>query len=403
MQWSDKLSGFKSKKALAIGTVLICLGLAGSFFLWQRSMQKVTAEEIKEVTVQRGDLKIDMEADVKAEQTSVVLNFPMEGIIKEIPVAVGSKIKAGDVIARLDPEKYELELQSARANYEAAQAKLAKAREDYQDKLVAAKEKLDNARLVYEPMSQIPDAFSKQELSLKKTAADSAAESYELAKEATSSIKMEEANVAQALVALKKAEKNLADTVLRSPVDGTVLYLGSKVGEHYTTGGDNGDKKFAVVAEDNAVYVNAKVLELDIGQVSPGQVVEVKFEALRDELFPGKVTGIIPLPQTDSSGVVSYEVDVQLDRPEPRIKNGMTGTASFILVQKKDVLMIPNAAVRRVDGAQVVEKLNEQGQYVTQRVKTGFTDGTNVEVISGLKQGDKVIIRTKKANQGEKA
>jgi multidrug resistance efflux pump len=101
------------------------------------------------------------------------LYFPINGTIKEVNVTVGIKLKAGDIIARLDAEKYELDLQSARANYQAAHAKLANAIESYNDKLIAAKEKMDQAIINYKPMSQIPDVFSRQELASIKSAAGS--------------------------------------------------------------------------------------------------------------------------------------------------------------------------------------------------------------------------------------
>lgn len=402
MPWLEKLSALKNKKTLIIGVVLISLGLIGSFFLWGQSRKVVVAENIKEVTVRKGDLKINFTADGKVDLSTVALNFPMNGTIKEVTVTVGTKVKAGDVIARLDAEKYELDLQSARANYQAAQAKLANARESYNDKLIAAKEKMDQAMIIYQPMSQIPEVFSRQELASKKSAAESAQQSYEAAKAGTASIQTEEADVAQTLAALKKAEKNLSDTELRSPIDGDVIFLAAKEGESYSYGSDNAEKSFAVVAKSDNVSITAQVLELDVPEVSLGQGVEVKIEALREDTFSGKVTGIDAQPVADASGIINYGVQVLLDKPDPRIKNGMTATVSFIIEQKKDVLIIPNSAVKRVDGSQVVEKIDEKGQSTTQKVKTGFTDGTNVEVMEGLKLGEKIVVRTPISGSGEK-
>ncbi|SFQ99436.1 efflux RND transporter periplasmic adaptor subunit [Desulfoscipio geothermicus] len=403
MSLPEKLTGLKNKKTFLIIAAALCLSIAlGLYSFAVGRGGEAVAEEIKEVTVKKGELKIDLAADGKAELDTVGLNFQINGVIKEISVQPGDQVKAGDIIARLDAEKYQLELEAARAGYEAARAKLAKAKDDYNNKLIAAKEKMDNAMLVYQPMSEVPDIFPAQEVALKKLAADSAREAYEAAKRATSDIQMEEAAVAQALVNLKKAEKNLEDTVLRAPVNGTVLYIANKVGETVSGGGDNADKQFAVVSTGDAVTVISQVLELDIAEVTLGQAAEVEFEALPGETFSGKVGGIEALPVSDPSGIVAYEVSILLDQPDARIKNGMTGAVSLIIEQKKDVLIIPNAAVKRVDGAAVVEMYNEAGEIVTRKVKTGFTDGSNVEVIDGLQQGDKVVIRTRPAGQGGK-
>ncbi len=404
MNIPEKLTGLKNKKTFLIIVTALCLSIAlGLYSFAAGSGEQAVVEEIKEVTVKKGDLKINLVADGQAELATVGLSFQINGVIKEIPVHPGVQVKAGDIIARLDAEKYQLELEAARAGYEVAQARLAKAKDDYDNKLIAAKEKMDNAMLVYQPMSEVPDIFPAQDVALKKLAADSARDAYEATKQATSDIQVEEAAVSQALVNLKKAEKNLDDTVLKSPVNGTVLYIAGKVGETAAGGGDNTDKQFAVVSTSDAVAVIFQVLELDIAEVAPGQAAEVEFEALPGETFSGQVGGIEALPVSDPSGIVAYEVSVLLDQPEARIKNGMTGAVSLIIEQKKDVLNIPNVAVHRFDGATVVEMYNEAGEIVTRKVKTGFTDGSNVEVIDGLQQGDKLIIRTTPASQGGKA
>lgn len=146
------------------------------------------------------------------------------------------------------------------------------------------------------------------------------------------------------------------------------------------------------MAIDDGVYVAANVLELDMANISTGQEVEVKFEARPGKTYTGRVTEIENLPVNDPGGIVAYKVTARLSDPDDSIRSGMTAIVSFIIEQKKDVLIIPNQAVKRVEGAQVVDKVNPDGSIANWKIKTGFTDGRNVEVLEGLNPGDKIII-----------
>ena len=387
------------RKRLAIGLALVCLLALGFTINWSVKSKSNVAEDIKEVLVEKGDLKIVVEADGKVELSTVNLGFQIDGVVQEIPVKAGANVKRGDVIASLDSEKYKLEVNMAKSNYEASLAELNQAREDYQQKLITAEQRLSTLRREYKPMVEAPEVFPAQEIALKKLAIEYEDKLYKETQSANSDIKLEEANLAESLGNLKKAERDLQDTVLTSPVNGRLLSLSGEVGE---TVSKEKETIFAVISQNEAVYVTANILELDIANIFPGQSVEVKFEAIPGEIFTGTVTEIDMLPVDDPNGIVAYNTTVKLENKSEKIKNGMTCVASFIIEQKKNVLVIPNQAVKRLNGVQVIEKLTPDSKTITQRVITGFTDGRNVEVIEGLKPSDKVIIRTmSSAKQGE--
>jgi len=388
----DYISRHKKIIIFIIVTLLLSLG---GFYYAGGSQEKDVSEQVKEVTVTKGDLKIDQVADGKAELSTVELNFQVNGIIKEIPVITGQQVEKGEVIARLDAAKYRLEVDAARAGLEAARAKLATAREQHDTKLLDARGKLDNLEAEYRPMQEAPEVFTRQEVILKKLALENAQKAYRTAHDQTADIEAARAAVKQAQANLDKAQSNLEDTILKSPVKGIVLDVAGDVGEAVSNSGDNESKAFAVIAKDGGVTVTAQVLELDIARLTPGQAAEVEFEALPDEIFTGKVTGIQSLPNGDENDIVTYDVDIYLDAPDERIKHGMTCIVSLITEQKNDVLYIPVKAVKRVDGSAVVQKVSKTGEPVNQKVKTGFTDGQNVEILEGLQPGDTVIIRTK--------
>lgn len=386
----------KKKSVIAIVSIVV-FGAILYFFLPKSSA--TTAEETKEIAVRKGTLKIDMQADGKSDISNVKLKFSVNGILHNLPVKSGDPVKKGQVIAQLDAANFEYELASAKANYQAALAKLGNTENQNKSQGLTELNKLNNAyaqlekdKREYEAMTQAADAFSKEELELKRIATENSERNYEVAKQSystvqNSSTKLDEASIAQAKAAMDKAQKNLADATLRTPGDGTVLALNYKLGETVSSNND-----FAVISDGGGLEVKAQVLEMDIKDVFLGQEVEVEFESVPSKVFTGKVTFIESLPVNDPNGVVAYNVDIILDKPDETIKSGTSCVVTFIVAQKKDVLIIPNEAVKVVNGKQVAEVKDKQGNAASKQIKTGFTDGTNVEVVNGLEVNDVVVI-----------
>lgn len=402
MSFFKKTAAKLAKGELIFLAVLVSLGIGLAIYSSKADVaQSAAPPQANEITVQKGDLRIAVVADGKADLSTVSLRSEISGTVREIAFKVGDEVKKGDVIARLDAEKYQLEVDMAEASYQAALARLAKAREDYNQKLSTESQKLDQLSLEYTPMQKVPDIFAPQEVALKKTAYEYAVKTYEEAKAGTAGIRTEEANVSQALASLNKARRNLMDTNIIAPFNGKIISLPVEVGETVSSSTANNVTEIAVLSGDEGVDVTASVLELDMVNVSPGQEVEVKFEAMPGKTFNGRVTGIEALPMVDPGGVVTYQATAKLSDPDTHILSGMTAVVSFIIEEKRDVLIIPNQAVKRVDGAQVVEMTGQDGKMAYQRISTGFTDGHNVEVTGGLKAGDKIIIRTEPAEGKE--
>lgn len=328
--------------------VFISLGATGS-----ENKEEIAFEEVR---AKKGDLKIDLVADGTIERNTVNLQFGINGVLSRILVSEGAKVGQGEVLARLDDRKYTSEV-------EIAQAKLQKA--------VADMEKI---KLEYLPMEELSEVYARLEIETKKL-----------------DLEKSNADIQEAQSNLKKAENSLLDTVLKSPIAGTVVQINGKVGEVVSSSSNDGGNAFAVVSEDKAKVV-AKILELDIGEVSIGQKAEAVTEAFPNEKLDGKVTKIAYLPTTDNNGIVAYLVEIELSGPDEKLRDGMTCTVSFILKEVKDVIIIPNKAVKIVEGKQVVEMKSEQGEVIQREVKAGFTDGSSVEIKEGLQAGDTVLI-----------
>lgn len=220
-------------------------------------------------------------------------------------------------------------------------------------------------------------------------------------------VRVAEEAVKQAKAALTLAENNLNDATLKAPADGVILSINNVVGEltstssvsTQTSGSDGvSSSAFIVMATNDKINVEASVLEDDLDKIKIGQQAEVTFNATQGENFNGAVSSISPNPTVDQSGIVTYKIDVIIDNNEDEIKNGMTASVSFIIQKASNVITIPNSVVKRINGTPAVEVEKKDGTTTWQKVKTGITDGTYVEIREGLKVGDKVIIR-KEANK----
>lgn len=397
-----------SLRIIGVVLALLILGSAGWFY-YDRSQQAALdiTEEITVVTAITKDVNISLAADGKAVSQLTNLKFPTNGVLKEIFVEEGQQIKAGDTLARLATENLQNQVLLATANYNSALAKY--------DKLVAGPSSAEIQ------IKQLAVTNAENNLRIEQEAYDYKLELYDEYRITLSDLLVEESKlegakaqldnakaqldlllhndqydldaaaeaVNQTKASLAIAENNLRDATLVTPQAGVIYSINGEIGEYLTTAGTG----FIILANENKMTVNAYLIEDDIGKIKAGQLAEVTFTSLQDQVYEGKVVQINPNPIVDQSGIVSYEVSVALNKPDPAIKSGMTATISFIAQQAKDVVTIPVQAVTRIDGAPSVEVQNPDGSNQYVKVKTGLTDGSIVEIKEGLKNGDKVLIR----------
>jgi HlyD family secretion protein len=197
------------------------------------------------------------------------------------------------------------------------------------------------------------------------------------------------AQVAQAEVALEQAQLRLEKAQLVAPFDGIVAQVNIQEGEIASASAP------AVVLVDLTLFhIKVEIDELDVGQVSVGQEVMVTLDALSDVELAGQVEAIAPTA-FQGGGVVSYFVTIGLQVEDAAVREGMSATANVITQRLENVLVIPNRALRldRDTGKVYVEKL-VLGVPREVEVETGFRDEQVSQVLSGVDEGDTVIVRT---------
>jgi len=387
----NKLKSMSSKKVIFVlaGLILIAVLAAPKLMPAAEESQTIQRQEEK---VTKGDIIVDMESDGVIKFSKVNLRFAIRGTIAEILANEGDKVNKGDIIARLEDEQYldEYRLALAKLN-DARDQELTNLLND-ELKLEKTKTELEKLKDEYMEMEAIPDAYSTHEIKMKKSELDNKELEYENAVKTHQILvnNYENNEEDQNEVAVNIAKENLEDTILYAPVSGVLIHWDKKEGESVAE-----DQDIAVVHENNLVQAVTNVIEYDIGSIKLGQKVYISVEAIPDSVFIGEVSHIDVLPTKDSSGLVCYAVEIDVKNPGEELKDGMSCTASFVIKEVKNVLKVPYKAVKIVNGKQMVTVVDKNGEMVEKEIKTGFTDGSTVEVIEGLKVNDTVIVYSK--------
>ena len=202
-----------------------------------------------------------------------------------------------------------------------------------------------------------------------------------------------EANVRQSQSLLKYENDQFDKTIIRSPIDGTVLSITSQQGETVSAG-------FSVttlitVADLNRLEVRAYIDETDIGHIRLGLPAEARVEAFPGKVFRGNVTKIASA-STIKDNVVTYETTIAVKNTEGLLRPDMTADVSVILGERLNVILVPSEAIHREVKRSIVYVLHPEkadaDRVEVREVKAGFDDGTNTEIKSGLKPGESVVV-----------
>jgi HlyD family secretion protein len=374
-------------KKILIGFVTITiLGLA-AFFLFRNTESEVNFRTEKVV---RGDIVATVTATGTVNAvTTVLVGTQVSGTIKNIYVDFNSPVKKGQLIALIDPSTLEAQVAQARANLLSAKANVEKA----EATLVDAKRTMDRNR----------NLLSKNLIA--RSDLETAETNYETAK---AQVGVSKAQVAQTEAALKITETNIGYTKILSPVDGVVISRNVDIGQ--TVAASFQTPTLFTIAQDlTKMQIDTSVDEADIGKIITGQDVEFTVDAYPDITFKGAVSQIRNAPITVQN-VVTYDVVIKVDNPiganslSPLLKPGMTANVSIILSVKRNVLMIPNAALRFVPVDKEKGRTRLKGHAVwiikdnkpeRMPVSTGNSDGNNTELVSvEIKEGQEIIVET---------
>jgi RND family efflux transporter MFP subunit len=199
-------------------------------------------------------------------------------------------------------------------------------------------------------------------------------------------------NVQIAETQLKNSKEELMKTEILAPFDGTVVDIGIKENDQLSAF-DYSSKTAVYLVDTRTVKLEGVVDEVDIYQVKVGQDTIITVDALPGVELKGKVTFISPLGN-QTTGVVEFPVTISLEPTETELKGGLTATADIIIDEHKDILMVPNRAIKGSVGNYWVDVVIDEKKVTTEKrpVVTGAQNEQFTEIISGLSQGEKVIV-----------
>jgi HlyD family secretion protein len=394
----------KSRKFVYVTASLGVLFAAGVAGLATLKGASSTVDPSRVATAERGTMVRSVVATGKVEPiTKVEIKSKANGIIQALRVDVDSTVREGDVLVELDKDQLAAALRGAEANLVAARAALEAA--DAQVKKNHIEAEGPDAEFARRAFERAQNLF-KQNL-ISQSALDEAHSAVDVAENrkraaqsqlAVSEAKVAEARaqVAQAKAAAERAAEDVANATIRAPIRATVLSrdveLGSPVSSILNLGANA--TLVMTLGDIDQVFVRGKVDEADIGRVQLGQTARIRVETFKDRVFTGRVTQISPMG-VEKDNVTNFEVRVSIENPGKALKANMTANAEIVLEEHADALIVPEAAItydaQKNATVDVVAPAAKSGHRKVP-VKIGISNGTRMEILEGLKPGDKVLL-----------
>jgi RND family efflux transporter MFP subunit len=356
----------KKKTALIITICVIVIGIVLAIVLTRGAGSETT---LTTVNVTRGDIVKTVVVDGNLEMPNkAYLSFGVTGTVVEVLVEEGNNATKGQVLARLDAHSLDSSVETAKLQVKIMEAQVRGARAQYEMALLNLKNATtpSQEKVLQEQVNAAEASWSAAKLNL------------EIAK-----------------LNLETAKLNLEKAVVVAPFDGLVTDVAITEGKEITT---------AMLASPAISLVDPSEIEflgfideIDVAMVKIGQTANIALDALPDAELSGKVA-FISLVGTIRAGVVSYATTVTLENTIAGLRDGMSATAEVVIQRRDDVLLIPNRAIGGTLANPKVSVLID-GQVEEREITLGLSDGINIEVLSGLEEGEKVVLPTSKERQ----
>ena len=376
-----------NKKIIISVLVLVVLGVVAFFFI---KGDDALVIEAKTVAAKKANVTTMVTATGTIEPINQVdVGTQVSGVVEKIYVDYNSKVKEGQLIAELDKTNLKASLTQAQAAY---------------DNAISQR---NYTKTIYDRQKTL---FDNQVIS--KSDFDDADYNYQTAK----------GTVTQRYSDLQSARTNLGYANIYSPIDGVVL--SKDIDEGQTVAASYSTPTLFTIAQDlKEMQVEADVDEADIGQVKDGQRVEFTVDAYIGEIFTGVVTQV-RLDPTVTSNVVTYTVVVKAENEDLKLKPGLTATISIYTLELNDVLTAEAKAINFTPETETLATYNthhnlpentkipskdettlwvlgNNGSITPKTVTLGASDGVNIQILSGITEGNKLVYSLKAVSKSE--
>lgn len=375
----------KQRIYLIIAIAVIAVTIALFFFRGENGKVQLTLETTK---VSKEDITSSITATGTIEPIKLVeVGTQVSGVISKIYVDFNSIVKKGDILAELDKDLLVSELETAKANLQTRQIEFENQQRNY-----------NRQKTLWEKQ-----AISKADWEAAET-------SYKTAQLAVTSQK----------ASVLKAQTNLSYTTIYSTIDGVVISRDVEEGQTVASS-FNTPTLFTIANDLTKMRVIANVDEADIGGVKEGQRVTFTVDAFPNDEFEGSVVQV-RLQAITESNVVTYEVVIDAPNPELKLKPGLTASVNIYTMEEREILSVPNKAFRFKIEPEILAQMKNivfegvptqtdiKGQKIVwvksgnkvspKNIKTGTTNGILTEVISGIDQGEEVVLGIEQKTTG---
>lgn len=391
-----------SKTVWIVSCAVVVVGLAAAAGVglmsaggreWLSNMQpKVKPLEVRLETVSTGNLVRTVSSPGVIEpKTRVLISAQVVAKVIALPVRENSVVKRGDVIVRLDGRDLAAALEAAQAGMRQQEAALKGAEAE----AVQSGQSLERVK-------SLPQDYTRAEVERAESA-------FAMA---TSRVMAAKQGIEQARATITRAQKDLENTTITSPIDGVVIKLNAEVGETVVMGTlNNASSVIMEIADLSDMIVKARVDEVNIAPIEPGQRAIVTTTAYRTQQFVGTVSRKGLKKITGADQTMYFEVEIALTKPEGLILgSGLTASTDIEVETFASVLKVPSQAVqdRKLDDLpkEVREKSQVEpgktvarvvftvvdGKTVITPVKASASDLTSTMIVAGLKEGERVVV-----------
>lgn len=361
---NNGVSIFKKVVKIIGLTLLLAVFIGTLVFLYKKSQPKIEIFEIQKVQV-RNIIKKTVATGSVIPRKEIEIKPQVSGIVEKIFIVAGQKIKNGDVIARVKiiPDMVNLNNAESRVN--------------------RAKLTLEDSRIDFDRQTTLfgKQVTSKEEFQKAKLTFNSAKEESEAA----------ENNLELIRKGVTKNSAKTTNTLIRSTIEGMVLDVPVKEGFSVIQANTfNAGTTIGIIADMNDMIFQGKVDETEVGKIKEGMNIELTIGAIATEKFNAVLKYIAPKGLIDN-GAIQFDIkaDVKLNENQ-FIRSGYSANANIVLEKRDSVLSIPEGLLKFEKDTAFVEIETTPQKFEKRVVKTGISDGINMEIISGLSKSDRL-------------
>lgn len=378
----------KAIKWIGIAAVVAALGFAAWTYFKPEDQVNYLTQPVSRIDINQ---TVSATGEISAAQL-VTVGSQASGQIKKLHVKIGQQVKKGDLIAEIDSTTQLNELNTNKAKLDTYQAQLVSAQ---------IKQRTADKKYKREKALWAEDATSKQEL-------EDAEDTLAAAKASVAELK---SLIKQTQISINTSEADLGYTRIMATMDGTVVSI--PVEEGQTVNANQTTPTIVQLADLSKMLNKMQIAEGDAGKVKAGQKLTFTIlsqpdnprAAVIDTVDPGLTTmsqGSYTTSTDTTDTAIYYYARALVPNEDGSLHIGMTTENTITINQAKNVLSVPNLAVKTQKGKKVVRVLDDKNQPQQREIKTGLSDGTNTQVLSGLKEGEKVIISEATAADAQK-